>query len=138
MKSRSSRNNDLGWDDLKRFTEKGTKNLDCFATISGIGTITLNSGFIRHAKDQMDGSSYALLNYSRARNCIVLEFTDDSNEKGAVKITYRGNVSLAARSFFNHLSLKPTNLKGRYEPYLERIPKHGNCWVIDLNKKLKE
>lgn len=123
------------WADLERFVNKGSRFGNPSITISVRGTITLSSGFIHNADAQIEKKSYALFSYSRSQNSIVVNFTDDKNEPGALKMTIRRNALLAARSFFGCYHLDPQKLAGKYSPKLETIPKMGNCWVINLNQK---
>jgi len=123
------------WDDLETFENVGARLGKPFFTISPMGTITLSSSFVHHARKQLQNQTHVRMAYSKKKNAIVLEFTDDPDESGAIKMGKRANISFAARSFFNYHGMSFKELSGQYSPSLEKIPKKGNCWVIYLQKK---
>ena len=127
--------NNEKWSDLERFTKKGARIGKAFITISKRGTLTLSSGFIHNAKIQLCKKTHVLLSYSRSQKAIVINFTDDETEAGAIKMTLRTNALLAVRSFLNYHHLDFSNIAGKYLPKLETIPKSGSCWIIYLNQK---
>lgn len=92
---------------------------------------------MHHARQQLEGQTHVILSYSKKNSAIVFEFTDDPSEDGTIKITRRGNVNFAARSFFNWNFIDISVAKGKYIPKLVNIPKKGNCWMIQLLKKTR-
>ena len=124
------------WDDLEKFENVGARISTPLITINLAFTFTLSTSFIRENSDIFKNNTHVFLSYSRQKSAIVFQFTDEATSHGAIKMTRRSNISIAARSFFNYYSLDIEKVKGRYEPTLEKIPGKGNCWVIYLNKNL--
>ncbi len=124
------------WGDLETFKTVGTRLSTPMVTINSSRTIALNSTFVHDHKDTFDKNTHVLLSYSKAKHAIVFQFISDPTTIGAIKLTKRSNISIAARSFFKHYSLDIGKLKGRYQPKLENIPGKGDCWTIYLNENL--
>lgn len=125
----------IEWDDLETFEDVGLRLGKPYVAIDAIGIFRLNSSFKHHARVLLKGQTHIKLSYSKKNQAIVFEFTDDANERGAIKMTGRGNISISARSFFSYHGLIPADLKGRYVPQLLKVPKKGNCWVVFHEKK---
>ncbi len=126
------------WPDLEKFTSAGAKLANLYVYISPRKSLTFNSGFIHRAKKEIDNATHLVFSYSRSKNAIVFEFTDDNEDPGAFKITKGANYSVNAVSFFNYYGIDAQKAQGKYIPKLENIPKRGNCWVIYLNQKVGE
>lgn len=130
MKNRSE-----DWGDFEIFTNVKTKKTgSSFITIAKHGTATLNSGFMAKNHEQMKGKTHVKLGYSRSKNAIALEFTDDEKDQASIKLTKnkKSNCSFAIRSFANHYSLNLERIAGRYELDVEPIPRWGNYFTINL------
>lgn len=136
------------WSDLEKFSSARARTTDPYITISDKKLITLSSGFIRQAKDQIANNTHAILSFSKSNNAIVFEFINNSGIPGAIKLSTRDkdgnrnndsnhitNASMAARSFFNHYKINTDEYAGRYNATLEMIPGLGERWVIYLNEK---
>ena len=125
------------WDDLETFTSKGAKLRDIIITISEPSSIIFNAGFCHKAA--ISDKSHVVLSYSPQNRTIVFQFTSDSKALGALKLVQRsGGCSLGSRSFFNYYFLDPKKLAGRYEPVKKKLPKLGDVWVINIDKKVAD
>lgn len=124
------------WSDLDAFTYTGVRLGEPVVTISARNTMTLTSGFLQLAKSQLNAMTHVLFSFSKSENAIVIDFTNNSSKPGALKMTKRGNVSIAARSFFNWLQLDSDKVKGKYIAKLEHIPDRGKFWVVYLSEKI--
>ena len=123
--------------DLDTFTRIGAKLGSAYVSIVSRGVIILSSGFCRKARGQLEDCDYVILSYSRNSHAIVMQFTDDPDAPGTIKMTKRDkNVSFGARTFFHYYELSPDDVKARYEPELVKLERKGNCWLLDLNRKL--
>ena len=124
------------WSDLEVFSHVGAKIGSPQVTISARKSITLSSGFLHHAKNQVSGMSYAILSFSKSKKAIVFSFADNKNLAGSTKITLKGNAIIAARAFFNYYNIDSEKADGRYIAKLENIPNIGERWVVYLDQKL--
>ncbi|HZW61277.1 MAG TPA: hypothetical protein VFF04_03560 [Candidatus Babeliales bacterium] len=123
------------WHDLEPFTGARSRGTKSFISITARKSLTFSTGFIRDAKDQILSNQYVLLFFSKAKNAIVFEFTSNSSEKGALKMSGTINPSISSRSFFNFYKLDDKYV-GKYIPKLEDIPQRGTRWVIYLDEKI--
>lgn len=135
---------EISFTDLEKFTNVGTRASYPYITIRSNAkskTITFTSGFLKAAKDQMKDMTHAILHYSKEKNNIVFEFTDNHKKSRCHKITRNANTgSMAARSFFNtHTCIDVEKAKGKYlaEFVIIKDSKLGKCWIIDLNHPCK-
>lgn len=131
---------DFNWDDLERFEQTGSRISTPYISISRRKTISLSSGFIHHAKEQMNGKTHVVIFYSKYNNCIVFKFTDDENENGAIKVTIKdgskSNCSIAVKSFLNYYNMDVDSLAGRYTAFISDIPNLGKLWAVCLKNKI--
>ena len=125
----------LQWDDLEDFVHVGAKISKPVITINPNSTITLNAGFIHLAKSQILDNEYVHLSYSKKNEAVVFEFTKNSKQEGAIKMTRQINIAISARSFFNYYLIDIDSAKGKYAPELVEISGKGARWVLFLNKK---
>ncbi|MBL7075386.1 hypothetical protein ISS37_09145 [candidate division KSB1 bacterium] len=122
------------WDDLEIFTRKGASLAKSFVTVLKSCSFIFNAGFMHLAK--LRNYSHVILGYSDINKAITFDFTNDEKAKGALKLTGNGNLSAHSRAFFTYNFLDPDELHGKYEPVKIKIPKIGEMWMIDLNKKI--
>lgn len=125
------------WEDLEIFTSKGAKIKDPKVTILESSSFLFNAAFVHKAA--LTDKSHVILAYSPINRAITFQFTADPKAEGALTIAHRpGGSSLGSRSFFNYFFLNPKELAGRYEPQKNKLPKVGEVWIIELDKKLAE
>jgi len=120
------------WADLEEFTQKGAKSSTIRATITPKFTTILSSGLIRKMGKVFENNSHVVLHYSKANKAIVMEFTTDSNRKGALKLIKNHNCAISFNGFLKHYNLANTSVQGSYQPELINIPGMGNQWTIFL------
>jgi hypothetical protein len=125
-----------GWSDLEVFEHTGAKIGTPYVTISSRKSITLTAGFLHYAKEQISEMTHAIFSFSKSKNAIVFNFTNNPESPGATKMTKKANSIISARSFFNYYSIDTEKAEGKYEAKLENIPGRGNAWVVFLDKKL--
>ena len=127
--------NSESWGDLEAFKRVGARLGKPLVTISPRLAFIFNSSFLSEARDALKNKTHVVLYFSRSNNAIVLEFTDKKDADGAIKLSIRGNMSIAAKSFCNYYKLSADEINGRYQPELRHLPHKGYAWVIFLNKK---
>jgi len=122
------------WDDLEIFTSKGARIKNPQITILESNSFMFNAAFVHKA--DISQATHVILGYSEQNNSITFQFTTDSKALGALKLLNRGNgASVGSNSFFNFYFLKNAELVGKYIPRQIKVPRVGDLWVIDLNKK---
>tara|TARA_B100001996_G_C18519779_1_gene538807 strand:+ start:210 stop:659 length:450 start_codon:yes stop_codon:yes gene_type:complete len=125
--------------DLVKFTKVGSRIGDPYVTVTNSKSISLSSGFLHNAKEQMDGCNYVIIHYSKNKNAIVLDFTENKDEDGAIKITMKdgktSNCSISSTSFFNYFKIEVNKISGRHPAIIETIPGLGPKWVVYLKEK---
>lgn len=129
------------WSDIKTFEEKGSRAHKSFITISERNSITLSSGFVRQAEQQILNMTHVVLGFSEANNAIIFHFINDDNSPEALKISptpdvkKKGNSTIASKSFFSYFSIDAKKYAGKYEAFLEDVPNLGKTWVVFLKKR---
>lgn len=123
------------WSDIQTFKMKGAKINSPFIHISERKTFKLSSGFIHHAQKQTAGMTHSVLNYSEANNAIIFQFTTETSNPNALKISGKKSFLISAMPFFNCYSIDAKKYAGRHEAVLEDIPILGEAWVIFLGKQ---
>jgi len=130
---------DYKWDNIITPLKKGYRPGEPAAVISSRGTIALNRYFLSNAKKQLEGANKVILHYSQARpRAIIMQFTDIEQENTAkLGGSSRAHKSISAKGFFNHpdVNIIPAEIEGKYVPELKKIPKIGDCWIINLDEK---
>ncbi len=130
---------DYKWDNIITPTKRGYRPGEPIAAISSRGMITLNRYFLNHAKKQLEGANKVILRYSPTKpRAIIMQFTDVKQDNTlSLAGKGRGNRTISAKGFFNHqdVNIIPSEIEGKYVPKLTKIPKIGNCWIIDLDEK---
>jgi hypothetical protein len=125
------------WEDLEIFTSKGAKIKDPKVTILDSSHFLFNAAFVHKAA--IVNKSHVILGYSPLNKAITFQFTSDPQAGGACTIVHRsGGSSVGSRSFFNYFFLNPKELAGRYQPKKKKLPRIGDVWIIELDKKLPE
>ena len=125
----------LDWTDLDKFKDVGTRLPSKTPTIrlNKNRSFAFSKSFQRAAEDQL--KEYVIFSYSKSNKAIVLEFTEDNNVPGVVKLSGGSSTKyVAARSFFNYYQLDAEKYQGRYTPELIEIPGKGKLWVIFLTE----
>jgi hypothetical protein len=128
----------IDWEKLIPFSEKYQKKIRPLVTVYSRGVIAFNAGFMAEAKREIEDNSHLHLSYHPEAKLIVFEFAPDKNRPGALKMSKRGNIFIAGRSFFNRFKLDPNRVAGKYTPKQEHIPRRGKCWLIDLNERIDD
>jgi hypothetical protein len=120
------------------FTGRGARISDSYVTITGRGTFLFNTGFILDSG--LVNLSYVRFGFDKNKNAIYFDFTQDKKAQGVYKVVLRGvkskSGSVTSRTFFKINGLDPENLAGKYVPEKVKIPRVGDLWCIDLNKKM--
>ncbi len=122
--------------DLAVFKGARTKTTGPYITISTRKTFTLSVGLLRHANPEISAKTHAMLSFSKANNAIVFNFIATEDSPGAIKISFRGNATLAARSFFDYYAIDIDKYTGKYLARFENIPSLGRFWVLYLDEKI--
>jgi hypothetical protein len=127
----------MQWNDLERFTEKGTKK-DNFPTItiSKNTYLIFNRSFIKAYKDLCD-KKFIVMYFSKTKNAIVFDFTDNESEEGSREIvkTNKRMSTYSMRSFFTHHKIDKKIAAGKYLVGLENIYGMGDRIVLYLGDK---
>lgn len=123
-----------GWDDLEIFTSKGARLGKALVTIIPTAAFIFNAGFIHKAK--LRQYTHVILGYSELKRAVIFDFGTDEKAKGALTLTKNGNISVGSNAFFKYYFLDPSDLRGKYEPQQEKLPKLGDVWVIYLDKRI--
>lgn len=109
---------------FEKFVKRG-RELAPKATIRKTGQISFNSAFIQ--KQNLNENKYAVLYYDKGKKKIGLQFTNDENEEGKLKIQKGKNfMTVSARAFLDFYEIPYTDTK-KYEPAAE-----GSMIVIKL------
>jgi hypothetical protein len=86
---------------FERFTQPGGRSFKPKVSIRKRGQIGFNLGAIN--RFELDKYEFAVLFMATDRNSIAVKFTNDPNEKGAVKLSKRkGNYFIAAKNFLDY------------------------------------
>ena len=132
----------VNWKKIEAEAKVGTntrkRNSGDFIGITKSGVMTISSGFRDRLLAKNPKILYALPKFHEGENLIMIEFLEDSEKKGARKITNMdkdtGTSGFAAKSFFNQMGLDYTLLLKRYnvEP-IEEL--EGEWWFFRLKKE---
>lgn len=130
------------WSDFEVFTDVGAKKAgEAFITLAKHGVATLNTVFMAENPQEMKGKTHVKLAYSKSNNCIGLQFTNDKSDPSSiVKLTKdekKGNCSFTIRSFALRNNLDLDKIAGRYSLEVERIPKRGEYFIINIEENSK-
>ena len=125
--------------DYKRFTELGVKVSESYVTITRTPTLQFSAGFIHKYAEIFEKMTHVILGYSKDGHYFGIEFVDDPNKKGAIKITGKKRTkSVSIRSFLSFHFLYVDDVRGRYEPvlkYVDEVKKEMFiCYFPDANK----
>lgn len=102
------------------------------ASIWSRGQIGINHSAV--VEYGIDSFRYAVLYYDEESNLIGIEFTENKNAEGAVKLVFRksSGISFSARAFLKTFKIDYSETR-RYEFEYDKANK---LYVINLNKSL--
>jgi len=103
------------------------------ASIWSRGQMGLNNDALKEfgVKKDKDKSWYVTCHYDKENNKIGLKFTQDMNEKGILKVSFRtGGCTLSTKMFLDYYKIDHSSNK-RYD--ITYDPKE-QLYVIDLNE----
>lgn len=126
----------MEWNDLERFTLKGARRDYPCIMITKNNYVIFNKGFIRKYED-LCNRKYLVIYYSKNKNAVVFDFTNNENEEGKREVIKKNNriSTYSLRSFFNHNKIDKKAIYGKYLAGLENIPNFGEKIVIYIGDK---
>jgi len=123
---------------IKIFNQIGTRVSQPLISIIKSGVAVMNARFIAEMQGDLEGKTHVILMFAKDENggAILLDFIEDSNRPGAVKLTRDKSITFAIKSFLNFNDIPLNKAEGRYPPELVNVPKMGKYWTIFLGKSL--
>lgn len=124
------------------FKDTKTRFNEPYISITRANVLHLSKAFMNQIQEKLI-YNYLVIYYSKSSNCIALEFTNDTNKKGVMKITVKKNknskflfgtvsIRLFLNTYKNNMNLEEIYNK-HFIAKLKDVPNFGKMWVINLN-----
>lgn len=119
---------------FKVFTGAGKRIGKPVISIWSRGQIGLNQGAMKRYK--LENYNYVILLFDEEARMVGLEFTNDDNKEGSVKITKRKTgISFSASAFLNAYGIDHDK---KTMKYMLEYNRDNNMYIFDTNKPINK